>query len=331
MSLPRRAILPALFLALAPGAAADVLVYVDDDAAPGGDGSGWDRPLRFLQDAITAAGSRTEPVEIRVAQGTYRPDRRAGRPEGDGDSGATFELRSGLVILGGFAGVTEPDPARRDPERFETILSGDLDGDDGSCEVPGGEGVPPCRDDNSAAVVSATATDATAGLDGVVVSGAFGAGVALLVSDAVFVGCRFRDNVAPDSGGGVASMLGSPTLVDCAFSDNLAEGIFLGGGGGFYGQGGRPTLDGCRFERNVGTIFGGGAHLVGCAATLIDCEFDDNTAQFGGGLSTRLGDPVVTGCRFTAHRSVPADEFHPGNGGGAYSFNGSPTFDGCVF
>ena len=97
MTPSRLAILLALTLGPTTVAMADVVLHVDGAAAPGGDGSGWDRPLRFLQDAITAAGSETEPVEIRVAQGTYRPDRRAEVPEGNGDRAATFELRDGLL------------------------------------------------------------------------------------------------------------------------------------------------------------------------------------------------------------------------------------------
>ena len=54
---------------LATTTQADV-VFVDDDAAPGGNGAGWNTAHRFLQDALQVA-----TTEIRVAQGTYLPDR----------------------------------------------------------------------------------------------------------------------------------------------------------------------------------------------------------------------------------------------------------------
>ena len=50
------------------------VLYVDDDAPFGGDGTSWDTAYRFLQDAMTDAG-RGGIAEIRVGQGTYKPDR----------------------------------------------------------------------------------------------------------------------------------------------------------------------------------------------------------------------------------------------------------------
>ena len=50
------------------------VIYVDDDAPGANNGSSWPNAYVFLQDAI--AGSRSGD-EIRVAQGTYRPDRGA--------------------------------------------------------------------------------------------------------------------------------------------------------------------------------------------------------------------------------------------------------------
>ncbi len=50
------------------------VLYVDDDAPPGGDGTSWNTAYRFLQDALTdACGGGI--AEIRVGQGTYTSDR----------------------------------------------------------------------------------------------------------------------------------------------------------------------------------------------------------------------------------------------------------------
>jgi hypothetical protein len=67
-------LLVALTAALAGTGRADVL-FVDDEAPPGGDGLAWDTAYPWLRDALArAAASGGEVTEIRVAQGTYRPD-----------------------------------------------------------------------------------------------------------------------------------------------------------------------------------------------------------------------------------------------------------------
>ena len=60
-------------------ATAGTILYVDDDADPGGDGSSWGMAYEFLQDALANAGGVSE---IRVAQGTYKPDRDEANPDG---------------------------------------------------------------------------------------------------------------------------------------------------------------------------------------------------------------------------------------------------------
>jgi hypothetical protein len=74
MSLTCRLLIVALAAWLSCAARADVL-YVDDDAPPGGDGLGWDTAYTWLRPALFhAAASGGQVTEIRVAQGTYTPD-----------------------------------------------------------------------------------------------------------------------------------------------------------------------------------------------------------------------------------------------------------------
>ena len=108
-------------------AAAGSVVHVADCAPAAGDGSSWSDAYRFLQDALASAGGAV--TEIRVAQGTYVPDRSQASPGGTGDRAATFSMLSGVEILGGFAGIGAPDPDARDVAGFPTILRGDLNGD----------------------------------------------------------------------------------------------------------------------------------------------------------------------------------------------------------
>jgi hypothetical protein len=83
------------------------VLYVDDDAPGANDGSSWENAYNFLQDALTAADTLPRPVEIRVAQGTYKPDQGAGITPGDRE--ATFQLVNGVTIKGGYAGFGEPE------------------------------------------------------------------------------------------------------------------------------------------------------------------------------------------------------------------------------
>ena len=50
------------------------VLYVNDDAPPGGDGTSWNTAYRFLQNALTDARGGGI-AEIRVGQGTYTSDR----------------------------------------------------------------------------------------------------------------------------------------------------------------------------------------------------------------------------------------------------------------
>ena len=102
---------------------------MDDDAEAGGGGACWDIAYQFLQDALATATGR-DRVEIRVAQGVYKPDRSAPQAGGTGDRDAIFTLVNRVTIAGGFAGFGTRDPELRDPEFFQTILSGEVNGDD---------------------------------------------------------------------------------------------------------------------------------------------------------------------------------------------------------
>ena len=99
-------------------------IYVDTDATNANDGSSWANGYWCLQDALVDARSGDE---IRVAQGIHKPDQQVvimGRvvPQvrSSGDRTASFELKRGVTINGGYAGFGEPDPDARDIDLYET-------------------------------------------------------------------------------------------------------------------------------------------------------------------------------------------------------------------
>ncbi|MHC4501582.1 MAG: InlB B-repeat-containing protein, partial [Planctomycetota bacterium] len=101
-------------------------IYVDESATGGNNGSSWEDAFNYLQDALSVAEAGDH---IWVAEGSYRPDESNTVPDGTGLRTDTFELISGVAIYGAF-------PAgggywhERDADSYETVLSGDLAGDD---------------------------------------------------------------------------------------------------------------------------------------------------------------------------------------------------------
>ncbi len=105
-------------------ALANKIIYVDDDSIGANDGSSWQDAYIYLQDALADANSSEKPVEIRVAQGFYKPD--DGIEQIRYNLNSTFHLINGVTLSGGYAGISEIYPDERDIRKYETILSGDL-------------------------------------------------------------------------------------------------------------------------------------------------------------------------------------------------------------
>ncbi|MDO8629702.1 MAG: right-handed parallel beta-helix repeat-containing protein [Phycisphaerales bacterium] len=97
------------------------VIYVHADATGANDGSSWTDAFLDLQDALGAAESGDE---IWLAGGRYTPDR------GTMDRAGVFRMMGGVPLYGGFAGWEECRDDR-DWAANPTILSGDLNGDDG--------------------------------------------------------------------------------------------------------------------------------------------------------------------------------------------------------
>ncbi|MBN2182498.1 MAG: hypothetical protein JW715_11350, partial [Sedimentisphaerales bacterium] len=118
-----------LIVILICNAAAAKIIYVDDNATGNNDGTSWQNAYIYIRDALDDAYHSYKPVEIRVAQGTYTPDQGVYNYPGD-HSQESFWIRNRVTLAGGYAGVDANDPNTRDIELYETILSGDLYGND---------------------------------------------------------------------------------------------------------------------------------------------------------------------------------------------------------
>jgi len=322
------ATLALLGLGLLAGIATADVLYVDDDAPSGGDGLSWDTAYRFLQDALQdAAGGRGQIHEIRVAQGLYRPDRDEVHPDGTGDRQATFWLVNGVELLGGFAGLGAPDPDERDIVLYETVLSGDLAGDDKPDFVN--------YEENSFHIVTGNGCYETTVIDGFTIqsgngNGAYdldqdrGGGMVNLFGSPTVSNCTFQANLSDFHGGAMYNYKQGPSILDCTFIDNASNGEY-GQGGAIFNYFSAPMIAACTFEANFATRGGAVVNDFG-APCMVDCIFVHNEAIDSGGAVRNEGYTTaeVDGCTFMANT---ADE-----GGGLFNAgNCTPTIVNGLF
>ena len=331
------------FLGMGCTTAAGRIIYVDVDANGLNDGSSWENAYNFLQNAVADANSAGKPVEIWVAQGIYKPDQGVGITPGDRT--ATFQLINGVTLQGGYAGFGQPDPNARDIELYETILSGDLDGDDVEVGDPCDLRDERARAENSYHVSTANGTDPSAILNGLTIAGGNanhvphspmwdftkirGGGVYNEHGSAVFGNCTFVGNFA-GGGGGIYNKGGDLLLVNCSFVGNCARPVFdpvwgwsgNGSGGGMGNRGGNPMLTDCTFSGNFASS-GGGMKNSGGGPTLRRCTFSGNSAIGGGGMYNGGGNAALTNCTFTGNLAS--------TGGGMKDNFGYPVLVNCKF
>ncbi len=302
---------------------AGTIVHVDQNATGAiHDGSDWCDAFVSLQDALAVAASGTIN-EIRVANGIYRP------ADPNGDREATFQLIDNVQLLGGYAGCGAPDPDARDVTANETVLSGDLNADDGLDFAN--------NEENSYHVVTSGKSDDTAVLDGFTITagnanGTFphhqGAGIHNVLGNAPFANCTIGANSALLNGGGMYNLNGNPTVTDCVFSENRVTSFSgISGGGGMYNSEASPVLTRCTFDRNTAPSYGGGMeNTSNSSPTLHNCTFTGNTATVGGGINNFLNHaaPALTDCTFIGNSAA-------NRGGAVDAFDGNPTFMRCVF
>lgn len=310
-------------------AAAGRVIHVDADASGVGNGSSWTDACNFLQDALADANSSEKPVEIRVAQGIYKPDQGANQALGNRE--ATFQLINGVMLKGGYAGFGEPDPDARDIVAYKTILSGDLNGDDLEPEDQQWQTIDdlvrgPSRKDNCYTVVNGSGTDQTAVLDGFTITAGHAnasvwygePGSAAVGTDAACInqteaapsdGCD-NDVAGPEhNGGGMYNNAASPTVVSCTFRLNSTCSENGSGGAGMFNFNSTPTLHHCSFIENIAfganaTSRGGGMLNIDSDPTLIACVFERNVTTgfdaeyYGAGIANVRSSPTLTDCSF---------------------------------
>jgi predicted outer membrane repeat protein len=209
-----------------------LVIYVDCDAPGSETGTSWENAFTNLQDALSIADIVPEIEEIRMAEGIYTP----AEPNGDRD---IYFLVKDINVVGGYAGYGQSVPDARDPSLYKTVLSGDLNSNDGPGFANNGE--------NSRTVVRCYET---VKMDGLTITGGNGGGGA---------GIYNWTNV-------------NLTMINCIVKNNAAAY-----GGGMYNNSGNISLINCMFASNVATEKGGGIRSQSCNLSLANCLFFNNS------------------------------------------------------
>ncbi|MBK9256192.1 MAG: SBBP repeat-containing protein [Saprospiraceae bacterium] len=258
--------------------ATGTILYVNAAATGADNGSSWTDAFTDLQSAL--ASTCPGITEIWVAAGTYKPT-------SGSDRNISFVMKNNLAIYGGFDG-TETMLSQRDITGNQTILSGDINQ---SGDLTG----------NSYSVVSGSGTDASAVIDGFIIT----------MGNADFP--SGDDNNQNRAGGGMFNSNGSPTVLNCTFSGNYA----IARGGGMFNIQSSPTVMNCIFSDNEVGASGAGMLNWHSSPSITNCTFINNFAGVnGGGMNNFGGSPVVTNCIFSGNST----NIH---GGGMFSFGGS--------
>lgn len=287
--------------------------YVNTLVAAAGDGLSWGGAFGTLQGALEAG--ITGGGAIWVAAGVHYPDEWAGSDSDD--PAASFDLPSGVELLGGFAG-SETEADQRDPWRNRTVLSGDIGQDD--LDPDGNdlaESVGDIQGTNSLHVVSTQDLDAPPRIDGFFVtagdasgSGDDGTGGGWLSRNASpeINRVQFLGNRAAESGGAFDSAGGDPSLANSAFTGNAAPA-----GAALSQSGGMLSMAGVTLAHNLAQGDGGAVQGDVASLTLGNSILWGNT---GGALSLVSGASALVAHSIVEGAGASGSWVGPGSDGG---------------
>jgi predicted outer membrane repeat protein len=234
------------------------VIYVKPNATGLNNGTSWLNAYSSLHLAFQFASSGDS---IFVSKGTYLPD--AGS-----DRSASFKMRSGVCLFGGFLGL-ETSPTQRQLGQFPTIFSGNIGDQQDST-------------DNSYTILRMEKPNVSTCVDGIEFCEGFaypsitGAG---LTSDTMSGGAVYING---------DTSVASPSFRNCYFHDNYARGF----GGAIYLSRkeltqANPSFEQCVFENNVANQAGGALSIVikdtSTEFTIRRCRFTNNKARLDGG------------------------------------------------
>ncbi|MEQ8808023.1 MAG: right-handed parallel beta-helix repeat-containing protein, partial [Imperialibacter sp.] len=281
------------------GSRVPTVIYVNATASGLEDGTSWADAFVDLQDALAFAISGDQ---IWLANGVYLPD-----GADAGNTSLSFVItQNDLEILGGFDG-TETNLSQRFADPAQTVLTGDLTGDDDTSFTF-------IADNSNNVVIINNVTGVF--LDGFTISGGnaatSGGGIYSSSADFSLNNMVIEYNKAGTSGGGAYVTTGEVTFLKTHFQNNYATT-----GGGAYLDSSDPFIYRSIFQYNGG-VAGAGLYLDG--SNLNDetpgyyNKFIGNTqdAVSGGGL-------YLSESYYKAFQNLFAGNFAYDNGGAVHA------------
>lgn len=271
-------------------------VFVDASATGANDGSSWANAFTDLNTAVLSAPANEE---LWIAAGTYSP----------GNTPASHIMMTyDLKLYGGFNG-TETALSQRDYQANQTILTGDVNGDDVA-----GDFVTNRADNNLHLIwLDAAITNNTV-IDGLILQNGTTADV---------------NGSGNDRRGGGILAFGAPTIQNCTFRYNY--GFF---GGGIYPRDiatGTTKIYNCTFVDNDG-VYGAALLFVRSDVDVQDCTFSNNHTVEGAAVNSISAPGELKRCTFTGN----SGGIYGGAGFFVYQSGGSVAtvkllFEDCVF
>lgn len=277
-------LLAGLLIVSSEVAAAPDFIYVDKlspSTAP--DGLSWATAFKTIQEGVNKAvtlGTGT----VRVAGGTY--------PE-------TVTLPSGLWLMGGYLGNSDPEaaPQDTDPEHYPTIIDGEntrvcIIGSGSlllsNIRVRRGHGVQGGGAVSIGAQVGATNCvfeDNTAD--------SMGGAAYVEGGSGYFHQCLFKNNSALDGGGALANVNSTIQIMYCTFNGNSSHEA-----GAVHYISGSARVRNCVFFRNQAVTDGAAMAINGAANIVSNCTFAENDGTAGSTLMVQGATSVIANCIF---------------------------------
>lgn len=230
--------------------------YINTTASGSANGTSWANASNDIQAIINGS----VPYDsLWIAAGVYKP-----LADASGNTTPTdarrkiFYLKSGLKMLGGFAG-TETAENQRDFKTNRTILSGDIDNNDTNTDGNNiAETSADIQGNNVYQLLIIARCDKLTQVDGLLFTGAKSS------PTPAFIQTVNGSSITPDLGSAIHITASYPTIQNCVFSGNF---------GGNFGN---------VYQNNVTTTYVD-------TVKVVSSIFTGNYAQYGGGMFIRRG------------------------------------------